>query len=90
MIYETKSPKQYPQSYFGPVASHWNQVDDKYQYACESRYNRVHGWICIDPVNSTGFWLITPSYEFRSAGPLKQYLTSHVGPTTLSVRVLFF
>ncbi|KAH1253163.1 Rhamnogalacturonate lyase [Glycine max] len=61
------------------------EVDDKYQYACESRYNRVHGWICIDPVNSTGFWLITPSYEFRSAGPLKQYLTSHVGPTTLSV-----
>ncbi|KAL5190327.1 Rhamnogalacturonate lyase [Glycine soja] len=61
------------------------EVDDKYQYACESRYNRVHGWICIDPLNSTGFWLITPSYEFRSAGPLKQYLTSHVGPTTLSV-----
>ncbi|KHN08234.1 Rhamnogalacturonate lyase [Glycine soja] len=61
------------------------EVDDKYQYACESRYNRVHGWICIDPLNSTGFWLITPSYEFRSAGPLKQYLTSHVGPTTLSM-----
>ncbi|XP_020236101.1 probable rhamnogalacturonate lyase B isoform X1 [Cajanus cajan] len=61
------------------------QVDDKYEYACESRYNHVHGWIHLDPSNSTGFWLITPSYEFRSAGPLKQYLTSHVGPTTLSV-----
>ncbi|XP_061372051.1 probable rhamnogalacturonate lyase B [Gastrolobium bilobum] len=61
------------------------EVDDKYQYSCESRNNRVHGWICIDPSESVGFWLITPSYEFRSAGPLKQYLTSHVGPTVLSV-----
>ncbi|XP_014500308.1 probable rhamnogalacturonate lyase B [Vigna radiata var. radiata] len=61
------------------------EVDDKYEYSCESRYNRVHGWMSIDPLNSTGFWLITPSYEFRSAGPLKQYITSHVGPTTLSV-----
>jgi len=62
-------------------------VDDKYEYSCESRNDRVHGWMSIDPLNSTGFWLITPSYEFRSAGPLKQYLTSHVGPTTLSVRL---
>ncbi|KAK7282912.1 hypothetical protein RIF29_12030 [Crotalaria pallida] len=61
------------------------EVDDKYQYACESRDNRVHGWISMEPSQSIGFWLITPSYEFRSAGPLKQYLTSHVGPTTLSV-----
>ncbi|KAI4308657.1 hypothetical protein L6164_031712 [Bauhinia variegata] len=59
------------------------EVDDKYLYSSESRYNRVHGWISIDQL--VGFWLITPSYEFRSAGPLKQYLTSHVGPTTLSV-----
>ncbi|KAG8654877.1 rhamnogalacturonate lyase isoform X2 [Manihot esculenta] len=59
------------------------EVDDKYQYSCESRNNGVHGWICDDP--AVGFWLITPSYEFRSGGPLKQFLTSHVGPTTLSV-----
>ncbi|KAI9097884.1 hypothetical protein K1719_025655 [Acacia pycnantha] len=59
------------------------EVDDKYQYSCESRNNRVHGWICMD--QSVGFWQITPSYEFRSAGPLKQYITSHVGPTLLSV-----
>lgn len=32
-----------------------------------------------------GFWQITPSDEFRSGGPLKQNLTSHVGPTTLAV-----
>ncbi|KVI08635.1 Carbohydrate-binding-like fold [Cynara cardunculus var. scolymus] len=35
-----------------------------------------------------GFWLITPSSEFRAGGPLKQELTSHVGPTTLSVSLL--
>ncbi|XVF36558.1 hypothetical protein REPUB_Repub19eG0067900 [Reevesia pubescens] len=59
------------------------EVDDKYQYSCENKDNRVHGWICTDP--PVGFWQITPSDEFRSAGPLKQNLTSHVGPTTLAV-----
>ncbi|KAJ9187004.1 hypothetical protein P3X46_002504 [Hevea brasiliensis] len=59
------------------------EVDDKYEYSCESRNNGVHGWISND--SAVGFWLITPSYEFRSGGPLKQFLTSHVGPTTLSV-----
>ncbi|XP_039023514.1 probable rhamnogalacturonate lyase B [Hibiscus syriacus] len=59
------------------------EVDDKYQYSCENKSNRVHGWICDDP--PVGFWQITPSDEFRSAGPLKQNLTSHVGPTTLTV-----
>lgn len=34
---------------------------------------------------SVGFWMITPSNEFRSGGPIKQGLTSHVGPTTLNV-----
>ncbi|TXG52634.1 hypothetical protein EZV62_021803 [Acer yangbiense] len=60
------------------------EVDDKYQYSCKSEDIRVHGWISTDgpPV---GFWQITPSIEFRSAGPLKQYLTSHVGPTTLAL-----
>ncbi|KAL6225063.1 hypothetical protein ACLB2K_003915 [Fragaria x ananassa] len=59
------------------------QVDDKYQYSMEDKDNKVHGWISTD--NSMGFWMITPSDEFRSAGPMKQGLTSHVGPTTLSM-----
>ncbi|KAL5074052.1 hypothetical protein RYX36_013036 [Vicia faba] len=59
------------------------EVDDKYQYSCDNKDSQVHGWICKDP--AVGFWLITPSNEFRSGGPVKQNLTSHVGPTTLSV-----
>ncbi|XP_022636470.1 rhamnogalacturonate lyase B-like isoform X2 [Vigna radiata var. radiata] len=59
------------------------EVDDKYQYSCDNKDNKVHGWICMDP--AVGFWLITPTDEFRSGGPLKQNLTSHVGPTTLAV-----
>ncbi|XP_050234872.1 uncharacterized protein LOC126683076 isoform X2 [Mercurialis annua] len=59
------------------------EVDDKYAYSCESRESGVHGWISTE--SAVGFWLITPSAEFRSGGPLKQFLTSHVGPTTLSV-----
>ncbi|KDP41510.1 hypothetical protein JCGZ_15917 [Jatropha curcas] len=59
------------------------EVDDKYEYSCESLDNGVHGWISTD--STVGFWLITPSIEFRSGGPRKQFLTSHVGPTTLSV-----
>ena len=59
------------------------KVDDKYQYAMESKDNKVQGWISQDP--AVGFWMITPSQEFRSGGPLKQDLTSHVGPTILSV-----
>ncbi|XP_040371168.1 probable rhamnogalacturonate lyase B isoform X1 [Rosa chinensis] len=61
------------------------QVDDKYQYSMEDKDNKVHGWISTD--HSVGFWMITPSDEFRSAGPMKQGLTSHVGPTTLSMFV---
>jgi rhamnogalacturonan endolyase len=59
------------------------KVDDKYQYSCEDQYNNVHGWISSDP--PIGFWQITPSDEFRTGGPLKQNLTSHVGPTMLAV-----
>uniref|UniRef100_A0A0A0LE32 rhamnogalacturonan endolyase n=3 Tax=Cucumis sativus TaxID=3659 RepID=A0A0A0LE32_CUCSA len=59
------------------------EVDDKYQYGCESKDSRVHGWISTDP--PIGFWQIAPTEEFRSGGPLKQFLTSHVGPTTLTV-----
>ncbi|XP_047964301.1 probable rhamnogalacturonate lyase B [Salvia hispanica] len=59
------------------------EVDDKYQYSCDNKDLKVHGWISMDP--PAGFWQITPSDEFRSGGPLKQNLTSHVGPTTLAV-----
>lgn len=59
------------------------EVDDKYQYSCEDQYNNVHGWISSDP--PIGFWQITPSDEFRTGGPLKQNLTSHVGPTMLAM-----
>lgn len=62
-------------------------MDDKYQYSCENKDNRVHGWISENP--PVGFWIITPSDEFRAGGPLKQDLTSHVGPTVLSVSFLF-
>lgn len=59
------------------------EVDDKYQYSCDNKDILVHGWICTD--RATGFWQITPSFEYRSGGPVKQNLTSHVGPTSLSV-----
>lgn len=64
------------------------QVDDKYQYSCENKDINVHGWICTDP--PVGFWHITPSAEFRTGGTQKQNLTSHVGPTTLSVSSIFY
>ncbi|VVB09835.1 unnamed protein product [Arabis nemorensis] len=59
-----------------------NQVDDKYQYSCEIKDNKVHGWISTK--SHVGFWLISPSGEYRSGGPIKQELTSHVGPTALT------
>ena len=59
------------------------KVDDKYQYSCEDKDNKLHGWISFKP--AVGIWLITPSDEFRMGGPLKQDLTSHVGPTMISV-----
>ncbi|XP_064965993.1 uncharacterized protein LOC135612876 [Musa acuminata AAA Group] len=59
------------------------EVDDKYQYSSENKDSLVHGWISSDP--SVGFWVITPSNEFKSGGPVRQDLTSHVGPTALSV-----
>ncbi|KAI3451278.1 hypothetical protein Pfo_007943 [Paulownia fortunei] len=58
------------------------EVDDKYLYSCDNKDNKVHGWVSSDypPV---GFWTITPSDEFRTGGPIRQDLTSHVGPVTL-------
>ncbi|XP_058772232.1 uncharacterized protein LOC131646097 [Vicia villosa] len=63
------------------------EVDDKYQYSSENQYNQVHGWITADSKKPVGFWIITPSNEFRNGGPVKQDLTSHVGPTSLSMFV---
>ncbi|PON39398.1 Rhamnogalacturonate lyase [Trema orientale] len=59
------------------------EVDDKYQYSLDNKDRKVHGWISSNP--SVGFWIITPSHEFLTAGPMKQELTSHVGPISLSV-----
>ncbi|KAL1569703.1 rhamnogalacturonan endolyase [Salvia divinorum] len=59
------------------------EVDDKYQYSCDNKDSHVHGWISSSP--HVGFWVITPSDEFRAGGPLKPDLTSHVGPTSLSI-----
>ncbi|KAM1039167.1 hypothetical protein ACFX13_034483 [Malus domestica] len=59
------------------------EVDDKYQYSSAVKDIKVHGWISTD--DAIGLWMITPSTEFRSAGPFKQELTSHVGPTSLTV-----
>ncbi|KAJ8440090.1 hypothetical protein Cgig2_025289 [Carnegiea gigantea] len=61
------------------------EVDDKYEYSCEDKDLQVHGWICMDP--PTGFWQISPSDEFRTGGPLKQNLASHVGPINLAMLV---
>ncbi|XP_075082381.1 uncharacterized protein LOC107822331 isoform X4 [Nicotiana tabacum] len=79
-------PLAYPEAVLlvNPVEPEFKgEVDDKYQYSCEDKDLKVHGWICMDP--PLGFWIIIPSDEFRSGGPLKQNLTSHVGPTALSV-----
>ncbi|CAA2974361.1 probable rhamnogalacturonate lyase B [Olea europaea subsp. europaea] len=60
------------------------RVDDKYLYSCDNKDNKVHGWVSSDQV-PIGFWTITPSNEFRTGGPLKQDLTSHVAATMLSM-----
>lgn len=60
-------------------------MDDKYQYSLDNKDNIIHGWIGGSDTNAMGFWVITPSNEFKSGGPLKRELTSHVGPTSLTV-----
>jgi rhamnogalacturonan endolyase len=63
------------------------EVDDKYQYSLDNKDNAVHGWISGGRTNrAMGFWVITPSNEFKSGGPMKRELTSHVGPTSMAVR----
>ncbi|XP_073147151.1 uncharacterized protein [Henckelia pumila] len=59
------------------------EVDDKYLYSCDNKDNKVHGWVSSEL--GAGMWMITPSNEFKTGGPLKQDLTSHVGPTMLSM-----
>ncbi|WJX63385.1 rhamnogalacturonan endolyase [Trifolium repens] len=63
------------------------EVDDKYQYSSENIDLKVHGWISTKSETNpaTGFWVIIPSNEFRSGGLVKQNLTSHVGPISLSM-----
>ncbi|KAE8779307.1 Rhamnogalacturonate lyase [Hordeum vulgare] len=61
------------------------EVDDKYQYTLDTKDNMVHGWVTAGRPNPVGFWVVTPSSEFKSGGPLKRDLTSHVGPTCMSV-----
>uniref|UniRef100_A0A7N0TNA7 Rhamnogalacturonan lyase domain-containing protein n=1 Tax=Kalanchoe fedtschenkoi TaxID=63787 RepID=A0A7N0TNA7_KALFE len=59
------------------------EVDDKYQYSADDKNAWVHGWISFNP--GVGFWMITPSHEYETGGPMKQDLTSHVGPITLAM-----
>ncbi|XP_047315958.1 probable rhamnogalacturonate lyase B [Impatiens glandulifera] len=61
------------------------EVDDKYEYSLDNKDNRVHGW--VNRKNGVGFWIITPSNEFRNGGPIKRDLTSHCGPLALSMFV---
>ncbi|XP_071722401.1 uncharacterized protein [Rutidosis leptorrhynchoides] len=79
-------PLAYPEAVLlvDPVEPEFQgEVDDKYEYSIESKDNLVHGWISSNP--PMGFWQINPSSEFRSAGPLKQNLASHLGPTFLAI-----
>ncbi|XP_057980277.1 probable rhamnogalacturonate lyase B [Malania oleifera] len=85
---EAGKPLAYPEAVLlsnSTNAVYRGEVDDKYMYSCPNKDNRVHGWISYNP--NIGFWIITPSNEFRTAGPVKQDLTSHVGPTALSMFV---
>ncbi|KAL8094219.1 hypothetical protein AgCh_035922 [Apium graveolens] len=49
----------------------------------DNKDNVVHGWISAK--TGVGFWVISPSSEYRTGGPFKQELTSHCGPTSLAV-----
>ncbi|BFI40595.1 rhamnogalacturonan endolyase [Marchantia polymorpha subsp. ruderalis] len=61
------------------------QVDDKYQYSEDNKDMKVHGWMSKDTNPTVGFWMITPSNEFKNGGPMKADLTCHTGPTCLSM-----
>ncbi|XP_057729379.1 rhamnogalacturonate lyase B-like isoform X1 [Arachis stenosperma] len=71
-----------------PIEPHFKgEVDDKYQYSSNNKDIKVHGWISSKSETNPamGFWVIIPTNEFQSGGPLKQNLTSHVGPITLAM-----
>ncbi|KAG2555668.1 hypothetical protein PVAP13_8NG036801 [Panicum virgatum] len=53
-------------------------LDDKYEYSLDNKDNVVHGWISSRHPNPMGFWIITPSNEFKSGSPMKRELTSHM------------
>ncbi|KAL6843243.1 hypothetical protein ACP4OV_026956 [Aristida adscensionis] len=53
------------------------EVDDKYQYTLDNKDNMVHGWISSNASNPVGFWVITPSNEFKNGGPIKLFLGPH-------------
>ncbi|XP_051126644.1 probable rhamnogalacturonate lyase B [Andrographis paniculata] len=83
-------PLDYPEAVLlvDPIEPEFKgEVDDKYQYSCDNIDGKVHGWICRDQPEAVGFWQIMPSNEFRTGGPFKQDLTSHVGPITLAMFV---
>nr|XP_009801905.1 PREDICTED: probable rhamnogalacturonate lyase B [Nicotiana sylvestris] len=61
------------------------EVDDKYFYTNDNKDGKVYGWVSANP--PVGFWMIIPSNEFRTGGPFRQDITTHVGPTVLSVFV---
>ncbi|KAL8487815.1 hypothetical protein ACS0TY_024217 [Phlomoides rotata] len=61
------------------------EVDDKYEYSMDNKDVKAQGWICME--SGVGFWEMSASNEFKTGGPLKQDLTSHVGPVTLSMFV---
>jgi hypothetical protein len=64
------------------------EVDDKYQYSLDNKDNKVHGWVGAGQGSPIGFWVVTPSNEFKIGGPLKRELTSHVGPTSVTVSIM--
>ncbi|XP_055816389.1 probable rhamnogalacturonate lyase B [Solanum dulcamara] len=62
------------------------EVDDKYFYSNDNKDGKVYGWVSTTNP-PLGFWMINPSNEYRTGGPFRQDLTTHVGPTVLSVFV---
>ncbi|RLN29135.1 rhamnogalacturonate lyase-like isoform X1 [Panicum miliaceum] len=53
------------------------EVDDKYEYSLDNKDNQ--------PPQPHGLLAHLPSNEFKSGGPMKRELTSHVGPTSLTM-----
>ncbi|WCJ32019.1 Rhamnogalacturonate lyase family protein [Euphorbia peplus] len=60
------------------------EVDDKYAYAMELKDSKVHGFVSSHKPQ-VGFWMIRPSDEACTGGPMRQDLTSHAGPIVLAM-----